>query len=344
MARPRRLTFACELDPAQLGALVSDASVIADVQALGAGVALMLSDLSDERAAAVRRLNIAGIPVVGIPLLPLEDGYYFTPDNILQAERRYEDWKAWTARHGLVWAGVGLDIEPDAHVYLQLMENPWGLLPTLLPRLFDGARPRRAKAAYTGLVARIHDDGYTVEQYQFPLIADERWAGSTLLQRLLGLVDLATDREVWMLYTSTFPGVGPAILRTYAPEAVAMGVGSTGGGPDIPGHPQVRALTEEEFSRDLLLARHWCDDLLIHSLEGCVRQGFLRRLRSFDWEQDVARPRRSPVVAALGGGLRALLWASAHPWLALGSEAALLRLPSEATRLVNILRRRRPRR
>jgi hypothetical protein len=58
MQQPR-LTFACDLDPARLTALFSDAAVIADLQALGAHVALMLSDLSAERAAAVRRLNTA---------------------------------------------------------------------------------------------------------------------------------------------------------------------------------------------------------------------------------------------------------------------------------------------
>ncbi len=38
----------------------------------------MLSDLSPERAAVVRQLNGAGIPVVAIPLLPFDEGYYFT--------------------------------------------------------------------------------------------------------------------------------------------------------------------------------------------------------------------------------------------------------------------------
>ena len=103
-----RLTFGCELDLARLTALFSDTTVLADLQALGAHVAPMLSDLSAERAAAVRRLNTAGIPVVAIPLVPVADGYYFTVDNAPQAAKRYDEWKAWTARHGLVWEGVGL--------------------------------------------------------------------------------------------------------------------------------------------------------------------------------------------------------------------------------------------
>ena len=75
------------------------------------------------------------------------------------------------------------------------MENPWRLVPTLLPRLVDSERPQRANAAYTALIEQIHADGYTVENYQFPLIADERRAGATLLQRLMGLADVRTARS-----------------------------------------------------------------------------------------------------------------------------------------------------
>src|SRR5690348_5969662 len=105
-ATPPRLTLACELDPARLTALFADPAVIADLQALGAHVALMLSDLGDERAAVVQRLNTAGIPVVAVPLMPAADGYYFTAGNAAQAQARYDEWTAWTARHGLVWDGV----------------------------------------------------------------------------------------------------------------------------------------------------------------------------------------------------------------------------------------------
>ena len=312
--QPPRLTFACELDPARLTALFADPAVIADLQALGAHVALALADLSDERAAVVQQLNRAGVPVVAIPLLSLEEGYYFTPDNTTRAAARYDEWRAWAARHGLVWEGVGLDIEPEAAFYLQLMDNPWGLPARLLPRLRDRERPGRARTAYTALVERIRADGYRVENYQFPLIADERWAHSTLLQRLMGLVDVHTDREVWMLYSSVMPGsLGPALLWIYGPEGQAIAVGTTGGGPDIPGHPQVRAFDWAALARDLRLARRWSDDLYIHSLEGCVQQGILGRLRSFDWEPAVTPPRMAWLAASLRGMLRGLLWGSAHP-------------------------------
>jgi hypothetical protein len=124
--QPPRLTFACELDPAQLADLFADSAVIDDLLALGARVALMCSDFSDERAGVVRRLNAAGVPVVGVPLLPLAEGYYFTADNADVAAGSYHEWTAWTRRHGLAWDGVGLDIEPDAAIYLQIMDGPWG--------------------------------------------------------------------------------------------------------------------------------------------------------------------------------------------------------------------------
>ena len=227
----------------------------------------MCSDFSDERAGVVRRLNAAGVPVAGIPLLPLAEGYYFTADNADRAAGCYQQWVAWSRRHGLAWDGVGLDVEPDARIYLQIMDGPWGMVPMLAPRLFDRARPARARAAYQELVERIRADGWRVENYQFPLIADERRAGSTLLQRL-ALVDVATDREVWMLYSSFMRALGPGLIWAYGPEAAAIGVGTTGGGPDIPGSPQMPSLSWEELAGDLCLARHFCDQILIHSLEG----------------------------------------------------------------------------
>ena len=51
---PPLLTFACELDPARLEALFADSPIIGDLLALGARVALMCSDFSDQRAGVVR--------------------------------------------------------------------------------------------------------------------------------------------------------------------------------------------------------------------------------------------------------------------------------------------------
>jgi hypothetical protein len=316
-----KLTFACELDPDRQTALFAGPSVIEDLLLLRARVALMLSDFSDKRAQVVRQLNSAGIPVVAIPLMPLAQGYYFTADNANQAARRYEEWQTWTRTHDLARDGVGLDIEPDARIYQQIIDNPWGLAPMLLPRLLDRRRPERSRSAYRELVARIRADGWTVENYQFPLIADERRTGSTLLQRL-ALVDVRTDREVWMIYSSFMRSLGPGLIWSYGPEASAIGVGTTGGGPDIPGSPQMPSLSWDELARDLRLAAHWCDQILIHSLEGCVWQGILGQLRSFDWSTNAGPPARAWAATALRRCLRGGLRASAHPWVMLTVTSA----------------------
>jgi len=147
-----------------------------------------------------------------------------------------------------------------------------------------------------------------------PVIADERQVGSTMLQRLLGLVDVRTDREVWMQYTSFLRGLGPGLLWSYGPESHAIAVGTTGGGPEVPGHPEMPTLTWEEFARDLRLAGHWTDQVYVHSLEGCVGQGFLGRLRAFDWDVTVPPPHIRQ-AQLLRRALRGMLWVSAHPVL-----------------------------
>jgi hypothetical protein len=84
----------------------------------------------------------------------------------------------------------------------------------------------------------------------------------------------------------------------------------------------VPVLTWEQLAGDLRLARHFCDQILIHSLEGCVWQGILPRLRSFEWADADGPPDGARAAATLRRALRAALWASAHPWPVLGITAA----------------------
>ncbi len=301
MDSPARLTFFCELEAGPLEALFADPSVIEHLLALRASVSLGLIDLGPERASVVGRLNQSGVPVIAWQLLPKEHGYWFNQDNAPQAAARYEDFRGWTARHGLRWDGVGLDIEPDIHDLQRMLRSGWRLLPELLPRLARSERLSRARAGYGALLARIRADGHRVDSYQFPFIVDERRAGSTLLQRLTGVLDLPADREVLMLYTSFLRPHGPGVLWSYGPHARSIGVGVTGGGVDVPELIAVPPLDWEEFTRDLRLARRWTDDLHIFSLEGCVRRGFLARLRDFDWESSVETP---PASARLVNLLR----------------------------------------
>lgn len=324
--RNPHLTFACELRSDALQALFDHPTVMDTLVALRAGVSMGLLDLSAERAAVVQRLNRAGIPLTAWLLLPEEQGYWFNVDNAAQAAARYAEFRAWTLRHDLQWAGVGIDIEPAMADMRMLMTGDFGaLLPRLLGRLADRQRIQRARQAYLALISRMRSDGYAVESYQFPFIADERQAGSTLLQRLFGVLDIATDREVLMLYSSILPDFGPGIIGSYGPDAQGIGVGSTGGGVELEGGAPLTALTWEQFARDLRLAQRWSDPIFIFSLEGCAQQGFLARLGEFDWAQPVELPpAQVRQVDAVRRTLRGLLWASAHPQLVLAGLLGVL--------------------
>jgi hypothetical protein len=86
-------------------------------------------------------------------------------------------------------------------------------------------------------------------------------------------VDVCTDREVWMQYTSFVGPLGPGILWSYGPESDAIAVGTTGGGPDVPGHPQFSPLSWEELVRDLRLACRWTDTCTSTASRGACGTG-----------------------------------------------------------------------
>jgi hypothetical protein len=305
------LTFFCELEAEPLEQLLSEA-VIDDLAVLNAGISLGILDLSPRRAETVRRLNQAGIPVTAWLLLPKDQGYWFNLDNAPQAAARYAEFVTWTAENHLQWAGVGIDIEPDIRELELWAKDRRRLIPLLVRRMFDFKRLRTARSNYTRLIADIHTDGYRVESYQFPVIADERLTGSTLLERLAGLVDLPVDREVWMLYSSFLRPSGVGLLCSYGPEADAIGLGSTGGGVDV-GIMDARPLEWDELARDLRLAWYYNEKIYLFSLEGCIRQGYLPLLKSFQWDVPILMPDAvTQRVRAWRETLQTTLWISAH--------------------------------
>lgn len=316
------LTFACELESPELQVLFANQRVIDDLLALEAGVSLGLIDLSPERAGVVRQLNEAGIPVTAWLLLPKEQGYWFNLDNIPQAIARYADFKAWTEENALQWAGVGIDIEPDFNELQQLAQDGGGeLAPLVLQRMWDSSRALDGRLAYGALVREMRGDGYQVTSYQFPFIVDERRANATLLQHVLGIVDVPVDRETLMLYTSFVRPMGPGILNSYGVDADVIGVGSTGGGVQF---IESEPLSWEEFSRDLVMAYRWTDDIFVFSLEGCVEQGFLSQLHDFDWEQSIDMPTAQiEQVDRMRTGLRGVLWAGSNPVKVLAGLAGI---------------------
>ena len=327
MSQPA-LTFFCELPPDPLTKLFDGRFVIDDLKALNATLSLGILDFSKERGELVKRLNKAGVPVIAWLLLPESDGYWFNADNHDKAAARYVAFKAWTTQYDLQWAGIGLDIEMDINDLRTAISGTadQSFAKKLIRRFFDKARIARARRSYEALVDLIHADGYPVESYHLPLITDERRARSTVLQRSLGLVDFETEREVLMLYTSILPPKGEAFLWSYAPEADSVGVGITGGGVDLSPAIEAEPLTWEAFTRDLRLCVMQEKPVHIFSLEGCVEQGFLSRLNTFDWDKTEPVPEGVNQVQFLRTGLAALLWILERPWVILLGLAALIGL------------------
>jgi hypothetical protein len=280
-----QLWFACcDQGDNQMQSLFSDPHVIADLKDLHAGLGVPISDFSPERAQLVRRLNQAGIPVIAGLVLP--KGYYFNADDAAQAQACFAAFDAWSREQGLRWNGVGLDIEPDFGELTALKDHKWQLVSTLLGRAVDFQRMRRAQRVYSALIANIRSRGYFVQTYQLPYLPVERKAHSSLLDRTLGTVDVRGDQEVLMLYTSFAGPSGAAIIWKLGPDAQSIAICCTDGDPEA----NSAVLDWSRFSRDLIVAGHFSHMIGVYNLEGCIRQGFLQRLKAVDWSQSVTIP------------------------------------------------------
>lgn len=306
-ARPR-IVFACCESPdeaADLQSLFSNPVVISDLKELHAGVAVAIVDLSSGRARTVSLLNDAGIPATAWLLLPKQQGYYMNSDNAQEATARFADFERWTAEYRLHWDAVGIDIEPDLRELAALkQESGWRLFWYLVRRAFDGQRVTRAREAYAGLIRHIQASGYAVQTYQLPFIVTEREAHSTLLERLLGVVDVRGNIEAVMLYTSFNPSMGSAMIWKFGPEAQAITVGVTGG---------KSGLDWTQLSRNLIVAGHFTNLVGVYSLEGTLQHGFLKDLIGMDWGQTVVIPAASVRKAILlHAVLPGTLWTLSH--------------------------------
>jgi hypothetical protein len=333
------LTFACELRTPKLTALLSDGEVIDDLKRLNAGVAVATIDFSAERAAAVRKLNGAGIPVTAWLVLPESEGYFFDAENFDAAQKRFAEFQTWTKANHLRLAAVGLDIEPDIRELGHLAHgNGWNLLPVFIGRLFDYRQMRAARANYVGLLARIHSAGWQTQTYQFPFIADERAAGSTVLQRLVHLIEVKGDHEVLMLYSSFTPSYGAGLIEAYGADADTIAIGSTGGDSKL--DAGTTPLDWARFLRDYRAARRWSRSIGVYSLEGSVRQGFLRRMASMkagDLAATSARPSSAEKARWFRFGVKTVLFLLTW-WFVL--VALLLLVPIAGWRMLHRSARR----
>src|SRR5512142_3225037 len=142
------LTFACEMEAQPLQELFAKPEVIEFLQATRSTISLGILDLSKERAAVVRRLNEAGVPVTAWLLLPKDQGYWFNLDNYPQAVARYEQFREGSQKNGLHWARIGLDIEPDIRVFQMIKIRRLAAIQQLLSSVLNTPRLARGTRAY----------------------------------------------------------------------------------------------------------------------------------------------------------------------------------------------------
>ena len=277
--RPR-LTFFVELGSEPLQALFAIPGVMDFLARNNCGISMGLLDLTVARAAIVRELESRGVPVTAWLLLDVADGYWLNADNPDRGRARYRETMAWAKREGLRLHRIGLDIEFPRSDGDMLMRDGTRALLTLLRRRRTAAQVRAAEASYAELVEEIRAAGRSVESYHFPQLLDERHCNSTLLRRTLGLVDVAVDVDVFMLYSSYLGRLG---ARAYYSDAARVAVGVTGGGvnADQP-EEAARVLSWERLEDDLLAASH-NDEIYVFSLEGSVEHDMLPRLEAIDW-------------------------------------------------------------
>jgi hypothetical protein len=274
-AQKPTISFFNEMNSYDLSILFDDTSVIDALKKMNAQVSMGMVDLTFVRAQVIKKLNMAGIPVVAWLLLPEEEGYWFNASNGLMALKRYRDVKQWADFNGLDFKAIGIDLELDINDARLIQENPWNLFWMVPPRLYDNAEVEKGRREYAQLIETIQHDGYKVESYYASFIKDETSLGYTSIQQATKFLDIKTDKEIPMLYSS-FMGNPDGLIKVYGSDIglKAVAVGSTGGGVDT----TLPTLTYEQLAHDISMASKFADEVYIFSLEGCVKKGYLNKL------------------------------------------------------------------
>lgn len=275
-------SFFCELQGKEFSELFADSALINQLVKMKVAVRIGLHDFSPERTMTIQKLNQAGIPIVAWLLLPEEEGYWFNMYNGAKAEKRYADFKAWTAENNLKWEGIGIDLELDINDAKLAISHPLQLAWKAYKRLYDDQSIEEGKEVYQRLVSTMKNDGYTVESYLIPFIYEERAKKTTSAQKLMGIIDIKTDIEIPMLYTSALNN--PAIIPVYHQKNMPVALGSTGGGVKIEG-VELKAITWDNLERDILIASQFTNEIHIFCLETSVQQNFLTKIESIDFSQ-----------------------------------------------------------
>ncbi len=321
-AQSPRLSFFNEQEGREVQALFADTTLIPTLQELRAEIRMGMLDLSPERAAVLRELNEAGVPVVAWLLLPKEQGYWFHSGNAAEAFARYYEIRDWARQEGIRFSGIGIDLELDRNDLELFRHNKLKLFGKVISRLYGKTDFLQAREEYRKLIQAIHDDGYPIESYYVPFIRYETEAGRTALQQATGFLDLETDKDIPMLYTS-FMGNAYGTLKVLALDENLkhVAIGSTGGGFD----PTLPSMSWDDLAYDLRLASRSAEEIHIFCLEAAAAKGFLPRLVGFDFTVPVAEyPEQVAFVQALATKVSGVSAVLSYPTLTLGGLFLLL--------------------
>ena len=281
----RVISFFNELKSPELAQLFKDSTLIPNLQAIHGEIRMGTLDLTPERAAVVKKINDAGIPVVAWVVLSEEDGYFSNSINAELSKKRYEEIKNWANKYQLKLKGIGFDFEIDINDLKLAKSSPFKLVYKMFTRLYeDETNLKLAKLKYDTLMAQVKADGYAVEGYYHPFINDEVANGTSSIQRMTRFLPYKTGNDIPMLYSS-LNGNGDGMLKLYGADIhlYATGLGSTGGGIDTSG-----LLTYERLVHDMNVAFKTVKEVHIFSLEGAVKSGMLQKLLTYKYDSTVA--------------------------------------------------------
>lgn len=297
-----QVIFQTELDAHALLQIVDDAALMSELRAHSYGVALAVREFSAAMATVVHRFNQHNLTLVAWLLLPPAEGTWSNLQNYPQTIERYRAFRAWAEEYGLQFAAVGLDIEPPSGTMATLQNWSGREVLRHLWLARENVLYPAALAAYRDLIAAIRHDGYEVHTFQVPLLADDRRAGTTVLQRALDIIDLPADVEVLTCYSSMsieqfHNDLGGALIAAYGPAADAIAVGSVAGdGWDADDADVLPSLDWNALRRDLILAAQYSDTIYVASLEGCVTRGWVERISRLNWTEEPAVALRYRIV------------------------------------------------
>lgn len=319
-----KLSFFNEQEGKELKQLFADSTLIPNLQKLNAEIRMGFLDLSPERAEVLKRLNAANIPVVAWLLLPKEKGYWFHSGNSKEAFERYYEVKKWAEKNGITFSGIGIDLELDMNDMQLYKTNKLKLFGKLVGRLYAKDEFLASKKQYEKLIETMRKDGCKVESYYIPVIKYETAKGQTAIQQVSKFMDLQTDKDIPMLYTSMMgEPYGTLKLLAIDDNLKSVALGSTGGGFD----PSLPNMKWEDLEYDLRLMAKSADELHIFCLEAAVAKGFIPRLIDFDYNVPVKKyPEQVEKVRSKISGIMRLSTILSYPTLLICSILLLFSL------------------